>query len=603
MIAKGTAHNNGVKLARYMITGKEGERAELWQLRGFAADNIVDAFRDVHVMAEATRAEQPFFHVQVRNPDGEELTRAQWERIANRIESKLGLTGQPRAIAFHTGEKTVHEHMHIAWSRIDQDTMTARPLPYFKFRLKEVSRELEIKLNLTRVRNEVEGPIKYAPTRAEEEQARRLGVDIRKTRQTIRNCYDRSDCGRSFEAALAHEGLILAQGEKRDFLVIDQAGGMHALGKRILGVTASKIREGLSDLDRQHLPTVEQARAHIAEPDRSRQQRKPEPVWDRDRYHSEWDDAVRKAAIEKEKIERRFVEPKPEKTKQQGRREKEWPFAPPRPEPIRTSPLYHFEDAARETTRNQRPQPVPKKLTGMSLNLAELQHHCDNNRAFAAALEQKGITFARVSKEEAERSQREAAFAKEIGRYAPRYREGEIVAVRESWIEYGRNDEMMKPGSRVHKLDQAAAQDFLKALRNTNKLQGLDATRHASDERARQRSAEWQAIRLENATRNRGRARIRAGNAPAGITKSPLRAMNIIGKPLELLGNVFEGLFAPKLTPEQIREGKITAQERKADARDQIDLSNAIGQRAQERQQEKERDAARERQREVDRER
>ena len=69
MIAKGTAHNNGVKLARYMITGKEGERAELWQMRGFAADNIVDAFRDVHVMAEGTRAEQPFFHVQVRNPE------------------------------------------------------------------------------------------------------------------------------------------------------------------------------------------------------------------------------------------------------------------------------------------------------------------------------------------------------------------------------------------------------------------------------------------------------------------------------------------------------------------------------------------------------
>ena len=31
MIAKGTTHNNGAKLARYMTTGKEGERAELWQ--------------------------------------------------------------------------------------------------------------------------------------------------------------------------------------------------------------------------------------------------------------------------------------------------------------------------------------------------------------------------------------------------------------------------------------------------------------------------------------------------------------------------------------------------------------------------------------------
>jgi hypothetical protein len=28
MIAKGTAHNNGAKLARYMTTGKDGERAD-----------------------------------------------------------------------------------------------------------------------------------------------------------------------------------------------------------------------------------------------------------------------------------------------------------------------------------------------------------------------------------------------------------------------------------------------------------------------------------------------------------------------------------------------------------------------------------------------
>ena len=55
MIAKGTAHNNGAKLAQYMITGKDGERAELWQLRGFEATNIKDAFRDVQIMADGTR--------------------------------------------------------------------------------------------------------------------------------------------------------------------------------------------------------------------------------------------------------------------------------------------------------------------------------------------------------------------------------------------------------------------------------------------------------------------------------------------------------------------------------------------------------------------
>jgi len=75
MIAKGTTHNDGARLAAYMTTGKENERAELWQLRGFGMGNIAEAFRCVHAMAEATRAEQPFFHVQVRNREGESLSR------------------------------------------------------------------------------------------------------------------------------------------------------------------------------------------------------------------------------------------------------------------------------------------------------------------------------------------------------------------------------------------------------------------------------------------------------------------------------------------------------------------------------------------------
>lgn len=614
MIAKGTAHNNGVKLARYMITGKDGERAELWQMRGFAADNIVDAFRDVHVMAEGTRAEQPFFHVQVRNPNGEEVTRAQWERIANRIETKLGLTGQPRAIAFHTGETDGHEHMHIAWSRIDQDTMTAKRLPYFKFRLKEVSRELEIKLNLTRVRNEVESPIKYAPTRAEEEQARRLGVDIRKTRMTIRDCYDRSDCGRSFEAALAHEGLILAQGEKRDFLVIDHAGGMHALGKRILGETAREIRERLSDLDRQHLPTVEQVRAHIGEPDRSRQERKPEPVWDRDRYHKEWEDAVGKAAIEKEKIERHFVEPKPESKKDQGRREKHWPIHPPRPEPITTSSRYHFGGAARETTGDHEPQPpMPGKLRGAGAKIWEAWHQSDSARAFAAALDGEGILLAVVTKDVADRSHRLAEFAKAAGRFAPRYREGEIVAIAEPGLAY-RDGKIAEP--RVYKLDKRTTGEerwkveaFLKPL-DRSQLEGIEATQEKLKARAEQRIPDLQAFR-DLLREMKNDERMGKAQAPGRGTQMPLwaakRALNTVvtktlaasrlgDKPvasafklLGAAGKLADGLFDlidPPLMPALKREKEIMARTREAEAEGTTEMSKYFAEKRRQHEQE-----------------
>jgi len=318
MIAKGTTHNNGAKLADYMTTAKPGERAELWQLRGFASDDIKEAFRSVHVIAAATQCEKPLFHVQVRNPEGEALTREQWERVADRIESKLGYSDQPRAIAFHRDEDTLHEHMHIAWSRIDAESMTAQPLPFFKLRLKEVCRELEGELNLTPVRNERESPV-MAPSRDQDEQARRLGVDVRKVRQTIRDCWERSDNGDSFRAALADEGLTLAKGDRRDYIVIDHEGGMHALGKRVLGTTAAETRGRMADLDREQLPTVEQAREQLA------MQREasalPTFAYHDSEHFLAREDALAKAAIEKEQVEGRFVEP-----------EAPVPAMPPQPE-------------------------------------------------------------------------------------------------------------------------------------------------------------------------------------------------------------------------------------------------------------------------------
>jgi hypothetical protein len=51
MIAKGNLHQHGGKLAAYLTTGKDGERAELVELRGFASGDIRTAFLDVEIQA------------------------------------------------------------------------------------------------------------------------------------------------------------------------------------------------------------------------------------------------------------------------------------------------------------------------------------------------------------------------------------------------------------------------------------------------------------------------------------------------------------------------------------------------------------------------
>ena len=207
MIAKGNLHAHGVKLAAYLITGKDGERAELVELRGFVADNIRDAFIDVQIQSEATNATKPFFHAYVRLPANETLTPEQWQQTADRIEKRLGFAGQGRAIAFHY-KQDGETHMHVAWSRIDLETMTAIDPGLYKNKLNELSRQLEKEFGLTLVASERDPADKTkAAGRNEFEQSRRLGTNLKDIRTTILECWQSADTGRAFAASLDQHGL------------------------------------------------------------------------------------------------------------------------------------------------------------------------------------------------------------------------------------------------------------------------------------------------------------------------------------------------------------------------------------------------------------
>lgn len=261
MIAKGNPHNDGIYLARYLAADSKGnDRAELAELRGFASDNIFDAFALGQLMASGTRCQKPFFHVQVRLPKGEALSREQWQQAADLIEMQLGFDDQPRAIVFHLKEG--QEHMHLVWSRIDADTMRAIDPGLYKNKLKEIARILEKDMGLQQIKNERDPEEKTQPAAQDEfKEARRLKTNLKDIRETIRDCWDMSDNGRSFSAALEEEGLILARGDERDFVVVDEKGGLHALGKRITGAAAKDTRVRLADIDRKKLPDVDQAKA------------------------------------------------------------------------------------------------------------------------------------------------------------------------------------------------------------------------------------------------------------------------------------------------------------------------------------------------------
>ena len=102
--------------------------------------------------------------------------------------------------------------------------------------------------------------------------------------------------------------------------------------------------------------------------------------------------------------------------------------APPREErPEARHPAY-----APEPEKARVVEPAPAQTGDLNATRADIRLAWSlgkSGEGFAAALEDKGYILASVTPEEARASERMAAFAKEVGNYAPRFREGEIVVV------------------------------------------------------------------------------------------------------------------------------------------------------------------------------
>jgi len=270
MIAKGNLHADGGKLIDYILSAERGERVELGGERGFEffSDDPREAADLMQRMALlVTNSEKPWFHTQTRLAPGEHLSNEQWEEVVDREEKRLGFTGLPRMWTFHVDEATGERHLHAAWYRVDVENERAVDPGLFKLRLKELSRTLEKEFALHEVSNHRQ-PHDRAKTadRDEVEESRRLGTDVRTIRTTILDCLQQADNGKAFKAALGAQGYELAAGDRRDcFVVVDQAGGQHALNKKLTGLTLAETRDRLADLDRSQLPGVEQAKELQAE--------------------------------------------------------------------------------------------------------------------------------------------------------------------------------------------------------------------------------------------------------------------------------------------------------------------------------------------------
>jgi len=262
MILKGSIRGNGSQLSRHLLNDRDNDHVELHEVRGFVGDDLDAAFLEAEAIAKGTRCQKFLFSLSLNPPESEDVSIDAFEAAIEMAEQQLGLNDQPRAVVFH--EKEGRRHAHVVWSRIDNETMTARTLPYYKNRLMDLSQELYLEngwdLPKGFVDRSLSNPLNMS--REEWQQAKRTKQDPRIVKAMFKTCWETSDSARALQTALEEKGYLLARGDRRGVVAVDFRGQVYSLS-RYAGVKAKDIKERFPS--RNELPSVDEAKSNIAD--------------------------------------------------------------------------------------------------------------------------------------------------------------------------------------------------------------------------------------------------------------------------------------------------------------------------------------------------
>ena len=219
------------------------------------------ALTEAQAISRGTKCRQFLFSLSLSPPEKEKVPISVFEKAISDIENRLGLAGQPRIIVFH--EKEGQRHAHCVWSRIDANKMTAINLPHYKYKLRDISRELYLEHNwqmpIGFMNSEERNPLNF--DQAEWQQAKRAQQDPRTIKEAFQDCWAISDSRKAFAKSLEERGYYLAKGDKRGFVAVDWRGEVYPIS-RWIGIKTKEVKGKLGDVN--ELPSVDETKKQIA---------------------------------------------------------------------------------------------------------------------------------------------------------------------------------------------------------------------------------------------------------------------------------------------------------------------------------------------------
>ena len=249
MIIKGGSRSAPGQLAYHLQRVDTNERVQILELNS-GADDLKTTFRDWQILSEGTRGEKGLYHANIDPALGYTMTPEQWKRAVDVLEKELGFEGQPRAVVMH--DKEGRQHIHVVWQRTDIETMTLRSDSQNYAAHERASLQLEQEFGHEHVPGkhakrdrEAQPDFPSADVSHDEwQQAERSGIGHKDRKAQVTGLYEASDSGQAFKAALEDAGYVLARGDRRDFVILDEDAKVHSLGRQLPGV---KAKEGQAE--------------------------------------------------------------------------------------------------------------------------------------------------------------------------------------------------------------------------------------------------------------------------------------------------------------------------------------------------------------------
>ena len=258
MIIKGGRRGGSKDLAAHLLRQDENEAVRVRAIEGFFFDNptpenLEKALRQMEYGGKAAGKKQNLYHAIIAPQDGETLTDKQLQQSVDTLAKNLGMAGHQYVVVEHW--KHQRQHFHVVLNVMNPETGNLARLQWSRRTQWQTSRQLEKELGL-----KPNNPKGHASHQWEHQRGKRTGIDPTQMRKDVTAIYHASGTGKEFAEKLKEAGFILTRGDKNRYVLVDKAGDIHGLMRRIEGVKIKDLRQKFPDLKDMPLPSLDKVR-------------------------------------------------------------------------------------------------------------------------------------------------------------------------------------------------------------------------------------------------------------------------------------------------------------------------------------------------------